>query len=243
VYDQIVIRHHHVHLFLMSHYPYLAGTIKADDVRQKGSGSYAADYISWAKTMQLINEHAPGWLPEMGDLGFAPDQTAYVNVRFAHAESGKTTPWFPQSVMDNRNKPVPAEKISARDITDTHRRGICSAAACFFSLGYELWAREEILQVEAVTEPPHPVPKPAQTPQSVNPAPTPTPAVAAEVRLKLEDELVQLMTVKFSKGKRNLYLDDKQAKWGLDRGGSRIQQMNIDQLQICIDELRNRKDS
>jgi hypothetical protein len=227
----------------MSHYPYLAGIIKADDVRQKGSGSYAADYISWAKTMQLINEHAPGWLPEMGDLGFAPDQTAYVNVRFSHAESGKTTPWFPQSVMDNRNKPVPAEKISARDITDTHRRGICSAAACFFSLGYELWAHEEIAQVEAVTAPPCPVPKPAQTPQSANPAPTPAPVATGQVREDLESELIELLTNKMPKGETLKYLDDKSKQWKLVKGGSRVQQMNIDQLQICIDELRNRKDS
>jgi hypothetical protein len=223
----------------MSHYPYLAGIIKADDVRQKGSGSYAADYISWAKTMQLINEHAPGWLPEMGDLGFAPDQTAYVNVRFSHAESGKTTPWFPQSVMDNRNKPVPSEKISARDITDTHRRGICSAAACFFSLGYELWAHEEIAQVEAVTAPPYPVPVPTQPPQKADPAPDST----SQVREDLESELIELLTNKMPKGETLKYLDDKSKQWKLVKGGSRVQQMNIDQLQICIDELRNRKNS
>lgn len=223
----------------MSHYPYLAGIIKADDVRQKGTGSYAADYISWAKTMQLINEHAPGWLPEMGDLGFAPDQTAYVNVRFTHAESSKTTPWFPQSVMDNRNKPVPADKISARDITDTHRRGICSAAACFFSLGYELWAHEEIAQVEAVTAPPFPVPKPTEPPKKADPAPAST----AQVREDLESELIELLTNKMPKGETLKYLDDKSKQWKLVKGGSRVQQMNIDQLQICIDELRNRKDS
>jgi hypothetical protein len=223
----------------MSHYPYLAGIIRADDVRQKGTGSYAADYISWAKTMQLINEHAPGWLPEMGDLGFAPDQTAYVNVRFAHAESGKTTPWFPQSVMDNRNKPVPSEKISARDITDTHRRGICSAAACFFSLGYELWAHEEIAEVEAVTAPPCPVPVPTQPPQKADPAPDST----SQVREDLESELIELLTNKMPKGETLKYLDDKSKQWKLVKGGSRVQQMNIDQLQICIDELRNRKNA
>lgn len=222
----------------MSHYPYLAGIIKADDVRQKGSGSYAADYISWAKTMQLINEHAPGWLPEMGDLGFAPDQTAYVNVRFTHDESGKTTPWFPQSVMDNRNKPVPSEKISARDITDTHRRAICSAAACFFSLGYELWAREEVSEVEAVEESPQPPSRPAQTP----PVAPPPPSSSAD-REPFENELIELLQVKFAKGETLAYLDEKSEKWNLKKGGSRVAQMTIRQLQECIDELSNRKNS
>jgi hypothetical protein len=40
--------------------PYLAGVVTANDVRQKGSGSYAADFVSWAKIMQLINKNAPG---------------------------------------------------------------------------------------------------------------------------------------------------------------------------------------
>ena len=212
----------------MSHYPYLAGIITADDVRQKGTGSYAADYISWAKVMQLINEHAPGWHPEMGELAFAPDQTGYVPVRFVHAESSKQTPWFPQSIMDNRNQPIAAEKISARDITDTHRRGICSAAACFFSLGYELWAREEYAQAEPQSDPAKPAAK--------------AEAASAPDRDDLETELVELLQT-LAQGDTLKYLDDKAAKWKLVKGGSRVQQMTIDQLQLCIDELRSRKDS
>lgn len=217
----------------MSHYPYLAGIITAEDVRQKGSGSYAADYISWAKVMQLINEHAPGWHPEMGDLAFAPDQTGYVPVRFVHAESGKQTPWFPQSIMNNRNQPVAAEKISARDITDTHRRGICAAAACFFSLGYELWAREDYAQAEPQPEPAKPAPKAAQPTQKAESTPAPD-------RDDLETQLVELLQT-LAKGDTLKYLDDKATKWKLNKGGSRVQQMTIDQLQLCIDELRSRQ--
>ena len=219
----------------MSHYPYLAGVITADMVKQKGSGSYAADFIGWAKIMQLINEHAPGWFPEMGELAFAPDQTGYVPVRFVHAESGKQTPWFPQSIMNNRNQPVAAEKISARDITDTHRRGICSAAACFFSLGYELWAREDYAQAEPQAEPAKPAPKAAQPTQKAESTPAPD-------RDDLETQLVELLQT-LAKGDTLKYLDDKATKWKLNKGGSRVQQMTIDQLQSCIDELRSRKDS
>ena len=86
-------------------------------------------------------------------------------------------------------------------------------------------------------------PKPAQTPQSANPAPTPAPASTGQVREDLESELIELLTNKMPKGETLKYLDDKSKQWKLVKGGSRVQQMNIDQLQICIDELRNRKDS
>lgn len=43
--------------------------------------------------------------------------------------------------MDTRNAAIPVEKITARDITDTHRRGVCMAAAFTFGLAYELWAK------------------------------------------------------------------------------------------------------
>ncbi len=43
-------------------YPQLAGVITLSDVKQKGTGSYAADYIAWAKVMQLINQHATSGL-------------------------------------------------------------------------------------------------------------------------------------------------------------------------------------
>jgi hypothetical protein len=36
-------------------FPNLAGVITLSDVKQKGSGSYAADYVPWAKVMMLIN--------------------------------------------------------------------------------------------------------------------------------------------------------------------------------------------
>ena len=36
---------------------------------------------------------------------------------------------------------IPLEKITARDITDTQRRGMCMAAAMTFGLAYELWAK------------------------------------------------------------------------------------------------------
>lgn len=66
---------------------------------------------------------------------------------------------------------------------------------------------------------------------------------AGPKREDLENELIDLLQKKMAKGQTLEYLDDKAAKWNLVKGGSRVQQMNIDQLQSCIDELRSRKDS
>lgn len=124
--------------------PNLAGVITKQDVESKGSGSYKADYISWARTMQLLHQHAPGWLPDAipadgGGLLHCCPNGCYLLIRFTHTD-GSATPAVPQAVMDNRNNAVPFDKITARDITDTHRRGVCLAAAMSFGLASELWA-------------------------------------------------------------------------------------------------------
>jgi hypothetical protein len=48
--------------------------------------------------------------------------------------------------MDNRNNAIQFDKISARALTDAHRRALCACAAFTLSLGYELWAREEVAE-------------------------------------------------------------------------------------------------
>lgn len=230
--------------------PYLAGVVTANDVRQKGSGSYAADFVSWAKIMQLINEKAPGWMPQLGmspeggHVFKAPNNTGYLQVCFVHNEEGETMEW-PQAIMDNRNNPIAYEKITARDVTDTHRRAICSAAAAFFSLGYELWAREEYAAAADLGEPPEPVSKPAKA-AAAKPKPAAqerpeSPSEHPDVRSDLESELIELLQTKMEKGATLKYLDQKATEWKLQKGGSRVQQMNVDQLQICIDELRLKK--
>jgi hypothetical protein len=67
-------------------------------------------------------------------------QGAYLLIRFRHLD-GTVTPEVPQAVMDSRNAAIPFAKVTARDITDTHRRGVCMAAAFTFGLAYELWAK------------------------------------------------------------------------------------------------------
>ncbi len=129
-------------------FPQLGGVITPDDISTKGTGSYAADYVNWAKIAHLLHVHAPGWqftlslAPDGSHVWKAPDGTGYVVGYFQNAD--QQTPDFPQACMDHRNNPIPFERITARTLTDTHRRCLCTAAAFAFGLGYELWARVEV---------------------------------------------------------------------------------------------------
>jgi len=142
--------------------PDLAGVATADLVERIGTGKFTASYINWARTVELLRKHAPGWLPE---LVLAPDGYilhqapvgAYLMIRFRCGDT--VTPPVPQAVMDARNGAIPVDKITARDITDTHRRGVCMAAAFTFGLAYELWAK---MPLESGHKPdPEPDPEPS----------------------------------------------------------------------------------
>jgi len=238
-------------------YPNLAGVITLSDVKQKGTGSYAADYIPWAKVMQLLNEKANGWLPEMitaDDSSFvhkAPDGTGYLCIQFVNGNC--STPIWPYAITDARNNPIPLEKISARNLADSHRRGVCSAAAAFFALGYELWAREEIAATsssETVETQPEiqlqqETTKPTRQRKAAPPAPEPTklpPTADSEANIKKEliDLCVDLIQQKLDRTMQISWIADKATKWDLDESGSKLAQMTIDQLQSCIDELRDK---
>ena len=235
-------------------YPNLAGVITLSDVKQKGTGSYAADYIPWAKVMQLINAHCNGWLPELiaaNDSCFvhkAPDGTGYLCIQFVNGNC--STPIWPFAITDARNNPIPLEKISARNLADSHRRGVCSAAAAFFALGFELWAREEVASAahpEAVETRPEiqlqqDAPKPAKRAKAEKPAPEPTklpPTADSEENIKKEliDQCVDLIQMKLDRIQQISWIADKATKWDLDESGSKLAQMTVDQLQSCVDEL------
>ena len=149
--------------------PNLAGVASKNLVENIGTGKYSASYINWSRTMNLLHEHAPGWMvdyvpnAEGGLLHRAPNG-GYLLIGFRHID-GATTPALPQAVMDNRNNAIAYDKISARDITDTQRRGMCMAAAMTFGLAYELWAKMPLESgyggSEAPTEAPKAAPKAA----------------------------------------------------------------------------------
>ena len=129
----------------MAEIPNLAGVATADLVEKIGGGNFQASYINWSRTLHLLRTHAPGWLPELvatasGAILHEAPQGAYLLIRFRHTD-GTVTPEVPQAIMDTRNAAIPTNKVTARDITDTHRRGVCMAAALTFGLAYELWAK------------------------------------------------------------------------------------------------------
>jgi len=134
-----------VHQTTMTELPNLAGVATKDLVEQIGTGSFKASYINWSRTMNLLRVNAPSW---MAECVYSPEGTilhrapvgAYLLIRFRHLD-GTVTPEVPQAVMDHRNNAIPYDKVTARDITDTQRRGTCMAAAFIFGLAYELWAK------------------------------------------------------------------------------------------------------
>ncbi len=124
--------------------PNLAGVATQNLVEKIGGGNFQASYINWSRTMQLLREHAPGWEPRLvqdkdGAILWRAPVGGFLMICFANGDA-ETMP-VPQAVMDQRNAAIPWDKITARDITDTHRRGICLAAAMTFGLAYELWAK------------------------------------------------------------------------------------------------------
>ena len=227
--------------------PNLAGVITLSDVKQKGSGSYAADYVPWAKVMQLLNEKANGWLPELikdanGELVHkAPNGTGYLCIQFVNGNYG--TPVWTYAVMDNRNQAIAYEKISARDLADSHRRGICSAAAAFFSLGYELWAREEVAAAseKVETQPEIQLQQDAAKPADKKKGrPAPPKESSATQTVDLDGQIAKCMELiqqRLDRTQQVAWIADKATKWNLDGDGSKLKQMTFDQLQACIDEL------
>jgi hypothetical protein len=125
--------------------PNLAGVVTKDLVDTIGSGNFKASYVNWSRTINLLREHAPGWLPEIipaddGGLIHRDPVGGHLMIRFRHLD-GTVTPEIPQAIMDHRNASIPFDKITSRDVSDTHRRGACLAAAMTFGLAYELWAK------------------------------------------------------------------------------------------------------
>jgi hypothetical protein len=185
--------------------PNLAGIATDNLVETIGAGSFKASYINWSRTLQLMREHAPGWLPETvpngdGSLLHKAPVGCYLLIRFRNGE--QVTPAVPQAVMDTRNAAIQHDKITARDLTDTHRRGVCLAAAMTFGLAYELWAKlplesgydedkkEERQERRATPKPPvaPPPPKPpvAPPPPPKPPVAPPPPASTVSVNALLE---------------------------------------------------------
>lgn len=156
--------------------PDLAGVISKEDVFRKGN----ADFVAWARIANYLHKHAPGWQvamrsdPSGQHVWKAPNGTAYLVLYFVGPD-GTIKEDFPYAITDNRNNPIQFEQVSARMLTDSHRRGFCAAAAMNFGLAYELWAKEEV----DATEEPAPVQTKA-VPAKAKAAPAKAKATPAE---------------------------------------------------------------
>ena len=135
--------------------PNLAGVIKTTDIYKK----MKFDYVAWAKTAQILREHASGWqfcldksTSEEGISSYifqAPDGSGFLMGYFEHIDTNVKTTLFPFAITDNANRPL--SKISSVNFQNSHRRCLCACACFTFGLAYELWAQIEIDEAKQVT--------------------------------------------------------------------------------------------
>jgi len=139
--------------------PNLAGVIKTTDIYKK----MKFDYVAWAKTAQILREHAPGWQfcldkftseNELSSYIFkAPDGTGFLMGYFENIDTGVKTNLFPFAITDNANRPILLDKISSVNFQNSHRRCLCACACFTFGLAYELWAQIEIDEAKQAPPP------------------------------------------------------------------------------------------
>ena len=140
--------------------PNLAGVIKTTDIYKK----MKFDYVAWAKTAQILREHAPGWQfcldqssieNELSSYVFkAPDGSGFLMGYFQHIDTGLKTTLFPFAITDNANRPITLDRVSCVNFQNSHRRCLCACACFAFGLAYELWAQIEIDEAKQVAPEP-----------------------------------------------------------------------------------------
>ena len=185
--------------------PNLESIIQPSDVYEKAGRKYC----KWSRIAYYLNNHAKGWnfqlklnsesptSPSFFDAVWkAPDGTGYLMCYFTDPKGGETG-LFPYSIMDSRNNPIKCERITANDIRDSHRRALAACAAFTFSLGYELWAVNEVASANE-TESPHKS-RQAAPPQNV--------FIAAKAAIEKETDFERLLShesnleVRYTQGK------------------------------------------
>ena len=216
--------------------PNLAGVIEIKDVHQLPTG-FKAKYMAWAKVASIFNEKCPGWThhTKMNEqdgtpLFDAPDGSMYFIFYFQDPEGNKFSD-FIYPIMGNNKKALNRDSIDAREISDTQRRGFVAHCAFQFSLGYELWAKEEIednephLKVVSKTEPkPEPIKKKSYLPAEL------IDMIMNELNVKMKDD-----------EQKRLWVLSKANQYKIQAEGSKLQQMTVLQLRSCLQELENGK--
>ena len=216
--------------------PNLAGVIEIKDVHQLPTG-FKAKYMAWAKVASIFNEKCPGWThhTKMNEqdgtpLFDAPDGSMYFIFYFQDPEGNKFSD-FIYPIMGNNKKALNRDAIDAREISDTQRRGFVAHCAFQFSLGYELWAKEEIednephLKVVPKTKPkPEPIKKNQYSSEEL------VSMIMNELNVKMKDD-----------EQKRLWVLSKANQYKIQGEGSKLQQMTVLQLKNCLQELENGK--
>ena len=185
--------------------PNLESIITPPDVYEKAGRKYC----KWSRIAYYLNNHAKGWnfqlklnsesptSPSFFDAVWkAPDGTGYLMCYFTDPNGGETG-LFPYAIMDNRNNPIKIDRISARDVSDSHRRALAACAAFTFSLGYELWAFNEVASANE-SERPH---------KARSAAPVQNVFIAAKAAIEKETDFERLLShesnleVRYTQGK------------------------------------------
>ena len=216
--------------------PNLAGVIEIKDVHQLPTG-FKAKYMAWAKVASIFNEKCPGWThhTKMNEqdgtpLFDAPDGSMYFIFYFQDPEGNKFSD-FIYPIMGNNKKALKKQNIDAREVSDSQRRGFVAHCAFQFSLGYELWAKEEIednephLKVVPDTEPkPEPIKKKTYYPAEL------IDMIMNELNVKMKDD-----------EQKKLWVLAKASQYKITGNGSKLQQMTVLQLKNCLKELEDGK--
>ena len=185
--------------------PNLESIIQPSDVYEKAGRKYC----KWSRIAYYLNNHAKGWnfqlklnsesptSPSFFDAVWkAPDGSGYLMCYFTDPNGGETG-LFPYSIMDSRNNPIKLERISANDIRDSHRRALAACAAFTFSLGYELWAFNEVASANETQK----------THKARSAAPVQNVFIAAKAAIEKTKDMEQLLShesnleVRYTQGK------------------------------------------
>ena len=204
--------------------PNLAGVIKTTDIYKK----MKFDYVAWAKTAQILREHAPGWqfcldksTSEEGISSYifqAPDGSGFLMGYFEHIDTSVKTTLFPFAITDNANRPL--QKISSVNFQNSHRRCLCACACFTFGLAYELWAQIEIDEAKQVT--PEPKKGIARTPTKPKQEPEPVESIEdkdygktiAQPALEAVVQKIMWISEKYPK-KKDEVLDKYKSQYGI----------------------------
>ena len=216
--------------------PNLSGVIEIKDVHQLPTG-FKAKYMAWAKVASIFNEKCPGWThhtkineQDGTPLFDAPDGSMYFIFYFQDPEGNKFSD-FIYPIMGNNKKALKKQNIDAREVSDSQRRGFVAHCAFQFSLGYELWAKEEIednephLKVVTKTDPkPEPIKKNQYSSEEL------VSMIMNELNVKMKDD-----------EQKRLWVLSKANQYKIQGEGSKLQQMTVLQLKNCLKELENGK--